>query len=69
MREISYEEYKRLYDAGIVESIQKLGKSGVVSKIERFGTCLDVLLNRKEGVVGSVLRIKHQKLLKSGEEE
>lgn len=60
---IDYADYCRLYEKGIVEMLQKNGKSGVVSWIIPDG-CLDVLCNRKEGVVGVMLKENHQKLLR-----
>lgn len=65
--EIGYTEYCYLYDIGIVELLQKHGKSGVVSWIIPFGA-LDILCNRKEGVVGSMIRENKTKLLFGGEE-
>ena len=65
--EIDYAEYCRLYDIGIVESLHKHGKSGVGSWIIPFGA-LDILCNRKEGVVGSMIR-ENSQLLLCGEEE
>lgn len=65
--EIGYAGYCHLYDIGIVELLQKNGKSGVVSWTIPFGA-LDILCNRKEGVVGSMIRENKTKLLFGGKE-
>ena len=67
MREVSYDEWYHLYDIGIIDILHKYGKSGVVSWIIPFGS-LDILCNRKEGVVGSMIRENKTKtkLLASG---
>ena len=64
---IGYAEYCHLYDIGIVGLLQKHGKSGVVSRTSPFGA-LDILCNRKEGVVGSMIKENKTKLLFGGEE-
>lgn len=67
MREVSYDEWYHLHDIGIIDMLHKRGKSGVVTWIIPFGS-LDILANRKEGIVGSMLRIREYKtkLLPSG---
>lgn len=59
--EIDYAEYYHLCDIGIVDLLHKYGKSGVVSWTIPFGV-LDILCNRKEGVVGSMIRENSQLL-------
>lgn len=67
MSELDYADYCHLYDIGIVGLLQKHGKSGVVSWTIPFGV-LDILCNRKEGIVGSMIRENKTKLLFGGEE-
>lgn len=62
--EVDYHEYNRLWNKGIIQLIQKHGYSGVVSWIVPWG-CLDILLNRKEGVVGCIPRESKLKLLEA----
>jgi hypothetical protein len=69
MRDVDDNELCQMFREGIPQMLQKHGKSGYVSKKEDFGSCLTILANRKEGIVGSVLRTNKQKLLNSGEEE
>lgn len=64
---IDYAGYYHLYNIGIVELLQKHGKSGVVSWTIPFGS-LDILCNRKEGVVGCMIRENKIKLLCGGKE-
>ena len=67
MTEVDYCEYCRLWDKGIIQMIQKHGHSGVVSWKIPYG-CLDILLNRKEGAVGCMLRECELKLLEASNE-
>lgn len=62
--EVDYYEYRRLWDKGIIQLVQKHGHSGVVSWRVQCG-CLDILLNRKEGVVGCIPRECNIKLLEA----
>ena len=65
--EIDYAGYCHLCGIGIVDLLHKHNKSGVVSWTIPFGS-LDILCNRKEGVVGSMIRENKTKLLFGGEE-
>lgn len=67
MKEVDYCEYCRLWDKGIIQLVQKHGHSGVVSWKIPYGR-LDILLNRKEGVVGCMLRECELKLLEASNE-
>lgn len=62
--EVDYYEYIRLWDKEVIQLIQKHGHSGVVSWKVSWG-CLDILLNRKEGVVGCIPRESKLKLLEA----
>ena len=63
-REVDYYEYVNLWDKGVIELVKKHGHSGVVSWIVEWG-CFDILLNRKEGVVGCIFRECKTKLLEA----